>query len=284
MKKVLVTGANGQLGQCIQKIQPHHQEIDFHFASVKELDITDTKKVEAFFGHHQFDYCVNCAAYTNVELAESEEEKAYMVNAEAAKELAKACAKHRVTMIHISTDYVFDGTKTTPYVETDATNPISVYGASKLKGEQNIQAIFEKYFIIRTSWLYAEFGKNFYKTIVQKAKEKANLTITTEQTGTPTNANDLAELIVKIIHTENTHYGIYHFSNDGAATWYDFTKEIIQNMHLAEADQPLLKPVDSYKTKAARPKNSVLDKTKVRSIIETISWQESLRNLMKNQH
>ncbi|AXG68959.1 dTDP-4-dehydrorhamnose reductase [Kordia sp. SMS9] len=284
MKSVLVTGANGQLGQCIQKIQAAHSDINFHFASIDELDITDTQKVQEFFLKNSYDYCVNCAAYTNVELAESEEDKAYLVNAEAAKNLAKACADNKVTMIHISTDYVFDGTKTTPYLETDATNPISVYGASKLKGEQNVQAVSEKYFIIRTSWLYAEFGKNFYKTMLQKAKEKANLTITTEQTGTPTNANDLAALIVKIINTNNTNYGIYHFSNDGEATWYDFTKEIIQNMHLAEADQPSLKPVDSYKTKAARPKNSVLDKTKVRSIIETISWQESLRNLMKNSN
>lgn len=282
MKTVLVTGANGQLGQCIQKIQNQHTDIDFHFASINELDITDTKKVQEFFENYQFDYCVNCAAYTNVELAEDEEEKAYLVNAEAAKHLAEACKKHNTTLIHISTDYVFDGEKTSPYLETDATNPISVYGASKLKGEQYIQEVFDNYFIIRTSWLYAEFGKNFYKTMVQKAREKVNLTITTEQTGTPTNANDLAALIVKIIQTNNTNYGIYHFSNDGEATWYDFTKEIIQNLHLAEADQPSLQPVATYKTKAARPKNSVLDKTKVRNLIETISWQESLRNLMKN--
>lgn len=282
MKTVLVTGANGQLGQCIQKIQTQHTDINFHFKTSKDLDITDVKAVNNYFSNHKIEYCVNCAAYTNVELAESEEELAFLVNAEAAKHLAEICAQHNTTLIHISTDYVFDGNKTTAYVETDATNPISIYGASKLKGEENIQNVFEKYFIIRTSWLYAEFGKNFYKTMVQKAKEKANLTITTEQTGTPTNANDLAELIVKIINTDNTDYGIYHFSNEGAATWYDFTKEIIQNMQLAEADQPSLKPIDSYKTKAARPKNSVLDKTKVRSIIKTISWQESLRNLMKN--
>ncbi|MEM6718242.1 MAG: dTDP-4-dehydrorhamnose reductase [Bacteroidota bacterium] len=284
MKTVLVTGANGQLGQCIRKIENQHADIAFHFVSINELDITDTEKVQALFANHAFDYCVNCAAYTNVELAEDEEELAFLVNAEAAKHLAEACAKHNVTLLHISTDYVFDGEKIAPYVETDATNPISVYGASKLKGEQNVQEVLDNYFIIRTSWLYAEFGKNFYRTMVQKAKEKANLTITTEQTGTPTNANDLAALIVKIITTDNTNYGIYHFSNEGEATWYDFTKEIIQNMNLAEADQPSLKPVDSYKTKAARPKHSVLDKTKVRSIIKTISWQESLRNLMKNDH
>ncbi|QHI37478.1 dTDP-4-dehydrorhamnose reductase [Kordia antarctica] len=280
MKTVLVTGANGQLGQCIQKIQQQHKEIKFHFKSSSELDITDTKTVNDYFSKNTFDYCVNCAAYTNVELAESEEEKAYLVNAEAVKNLAKACAENNTTLLHISTDYVFDGTKTAPYVETDTTNPISVYGASKLKGEQNIQEVLQQYFIIRTSWLYAEFGKNFYKTIVQKAKEKANLTITTEQTGTPTNANDLAELILKIINTENTDYGIYHFSNDGEATWYDFTKEIIKNLNLASAEKPTLQSVASYKTKAARPKNSVLDKTKVRNIIETISWQDSLRKLM----
>ncbi|EDP96869.1 dTDP-4-dehydrorhamnose reductase [Kordia algicida OT-1] len=284
MKTVLVTGANGQLGQCIQKIQPQHAKINFHFKSSRDLDITNVKAVNDYFSNHDFDYCVNCAAYTNVELAESEEEKAYLVNAEAAKYLAEACAENNVTLIHISTDYVFDGTKKTPYVETDTTNPISVYGASKLKGEQNIQEIFNNYFIIRTSWLYAEFGKNFYKTILRKAEEKANLTITTEQKGTPTNANDLAELIVEIINTENKNYGIYHFSNEGEATWYDFTKEIIQNLNLAEAEKPSLKPIASYKTKAARPVYSVLDKTKVRNIIQTISWQESLQQLMKNHN
>jgi dTDP-4-dehydrorhamnose reductase len=280
MKTVLVTGANGQLGQCIQKIQKQHARINFHFKTSSELDITNKKAVNDYFSNHEIDYCVNCAAYTNVELAESEEDKAYLVNAEAAKQLAEACTQDNTTLIHISTDYVFDGTKKSPYTETDTTNPISVYGASKLKGEQNIQGALQNYFIIRTSWLYAEFGKNFYKTILQKAKEKANLTITTEQKGTPTNANDLAELIVEIINTDNQAYGIYHFSNDGEATWYDFTKEIIENLKLASAEKPTLQSVASYKTKAARPKNSVLSKTKVRNIIETISWQESLRMLM----
>lgn len=282
MKTVLVTGANGQLGQCIQKIQNQHSGINFHFKSSSELDITNRQAINDYFLNHTIDYCVNCAAYTNVELAESETDKAYLVNAESVKQLAEACVKHHTTLIHISTDYVFDGTKTTPYLETDKTNPISVYGASKLKGEQHIQEVAQKYFIIRTSWLYAEFGKNFYKTIVQKAKEKANLTITIEQKGTPTNANDLAELILEIINKENTDYGIYHFSNEGEATWYDFTKEIIENLKLASAEKPTLQAVASYKTKAARPKNSVLDKTKVRNIIPTISWQESLRNLMQN--
>ncbi|WP_046755325.1 dTDP-4-dehydrorhamnose reductase [Kordia jejudonensis] len=281
MKTVLITGANGQLGQCIQKIQQQFSEISFHFKSSSELDITDAKAIDAFFSKNTIDYCVNCAAYTNVELAETEIDKAYLVNAEAAKNLAETCKKYNTTLLHISTDYVFDGTKKTPYTEIDATNPISVYGASKLKGEQYIQETFQNYFIIRTSWLYAEFGKNFYKTILQKASEKANLTITTEQKGTPTNANDLAALLLEIINTDNTDYGIYHFSNEGEATWYDFTKEIIQNLQLSEADQPSLKSVASYKTKAARPENSVLDKTKVRAIIETISWQESLRKLME---
>lgn len=282
MKTVLVTGANGQLGQCIQKIHDQFTDISFHFKSSSELDITDVKAVNDYFQNNSIDYCVNCAAYTNVELAESEKEKAYLVNAEASKLLAEACKNNNATLLHISTDYVFDGEKETPYVETDATNPISVYGASKLKGEQYIQETFQNYFIIRTSWLYAEFGKNFYKTILQKAKEKANLTITIEQKGTPTNANDLARLVIEIIQTNNINFGIYHFSNEGEATWYDFTKEIIHNLNLAEADQPSLKSIDSFKTKAARPENSVLDKTKVRNIIKTISWQESLKNLMQN--
>lgn len=282
MKTVLVTGANGQLGQCIQKIQSKYPTIRFHFKTSNELDITDVKAVNDYFATYSVEYCVNCAAYTNVELAESETEKAFLINAEAVKSLAEICAKYQTTLIHISTDYVFDGTKTSPYTETDSTNAISVYGASKLKGEEYIQEVMNRYFIIRTSWLYAEFGKNFYKTILQKASEKANLTITTEQKGTPTNANDLAALILKIIETNNTHYGIYHFSNEGEATWYDFTKEILMNLNLPEDQQPSLKSVESYQTKAARPKNSVLDKAKVRKIIPTISWQESLKSLMNN--
>ncbi|WP_430410918.1 dTDP-4-dehydrorhamnose reductase [Kordia sp.] len=282
MKTVLVTGANGQLGQCIQKIRHQFTDISFQFKSSSELDITNAKAIHDYFENNTIDYCVNCAAYTNVELAESEEEKAYLVNAAAAKLLAETCKKHHTTLIHISTDYVFDGKKQTPYVETDITNPISVYGASKLKGEQYIQETFQNYFIIRTSWLYAEFGNNFYKTMLRKVAEKANLTITTEQKGTPTNANDLAELVVAIIKTDTKDFGVYHFSNEGEATWYDFTKEIIQNLNLAEAEKPSLRSIDSYKTKAARPDNSVLDKTKVRNLIKTISWQESLRNLMKN--
>lgn len=284
MKTVLVTGANGQLGQCIQKIQSQNPHIQFHFKNSSELDISNIENINTYFEENTIDYCVNCAAYTNVELAESEQEKAYLINAIAVQNLAKVCALKDVTLIHVSTDYVFDGTAKKPYLEKDATNPINVYGASKLKGEQYIQEILQKYFIIRTSWLYSEYGKNFYKTILQKAKEKANLTITTEQTGTPTNANDLAALIVKIIDTENQEYGMYHFSNEGEATWYDFTKEIIRNLALSKDQKPILKSVESYATKAKRPIYSVIDKTKVSRITAIKTWQESLHELMtKNQ-
>ncbi len=281
MKTVLVTGANGQLGKCIQKIHKNYPEFSFYFKSSQQLDITNQERVSRYFAKNNIDYCINCAAYTNVELAETEQEKAYLVNAEAVKNLAIICKKSNTTLIHVSTDYVFDGTSIKPYTEEDTTNPISIYGASKRQGEIYIEEHLTTYFILRTSWLYSEFGKNFYKTILQKAAEKANLTITTEQTGTPTNANDLADSILEILTKNHTEYGIYNFSNEGKATWYDFAREIISNMKLSEEKQPVLQEIASYKTKAERPVYSVLNKTKIKRIKKDIpEWKASLKNLM----
>lgn len=281
MKTVLVTGANGQLGKCIQKIAANYTDIKFHFKTSSELDITNTNAVEKYLKEQHISHVVNCAAYTNVELAESEAEKAFLVNSEAVLGIAKACKETNITLLHVSTDYVFDGNTEVSYKEDATTNPINVYGASKLKGEQHIQEVLENYFIIRTSWLYSEFGKNFYNTILQKAKEKADLTITTEQKGTPTNANDLAEVLLQIIDKNSTDYGIYHFSNLGVATWFDFAKEIITNLNLPESEQPSLASVATYKTKAARPIYSVLDKSKILQFTSLLSWQDSLKNIMK---
>ncbi|WP_234859547.1 dTDP-4-dehydrorhamnose reductase [Aquimarina aquimarini] len=276
---MLVTGAGGQLGQCISKIEDVYSKLELHFASSKNLGITKKKDIQSFFADRSFDFVINCAAYTNVEQAEREPEKAFKVNAEGVKNLAEICRDYNATLIHISTDYVFDGEKRTPYTVEDTPNPINQYGKSKLAGEKHVQDILEKYFIIRTSWLYSEFGKNFYKTILEKSKTEAELTITTSEIGTPTNANDLAKFILKLIQSSSTRYGIYHFSNRGEATWYDFAEEILRILN--KLDTIKLEKTDNYSTFVARPKYSVLDVTKVirRCNFNVLSWQERLKTI-----
>lgn len=275
---ILVTGAAGQLGQCLQiaaKAYPNHH---FSFKNSTDLDIASAEAIESIFSQQKYDFCINAAAYTNVEKAESEPERAFLINAEAVKNLAKTCKKYQTKLIHVSTDYVFDGQKEESYSEEDKVNPINVYGASKLKGEKYILEILETYFIIRTSWLYSQFGHNFFKTILQKAKEEATLNITTEQKGNPTNANDLAALILKIIEKKSEAYGIYHFSNLEKATWYDFAKSIV---NLQPHTKAVLLASSSYKTKAKRPLNSCLNKIKVISTfgVSILPWHNSLENL-----
>ncbi|MGB1450507.1 MAG: dTDP-4-dehydrorhamnose reductase, partial [Marinirhabdus sp.] len=229
MSRVLVTGANGQLGRCLRDAAPLFPKFRFVFFSKGGLDISDKKQLENSFGKAHFDYCINAAAYTNVEKAESDAENAFAVNAEGPKNLAQACKEHGTTLVHISTDYVFNGEKKSAYVETDATGPINVYGASKLAGEVFVQESNCNHFIIRTSWLYSQYGNNFYNSILKFAKTKDGLTITTEQTGAPTNANDLAVAVLEMINTGAPDYGLYHFSNKGEATWFDFAEQIIIN-------------------------------------------------------
>ena len=279
--KVLVTGANGQLGRCIKDAAANFPELEFLFTSREDLDIENEGSISELFTKNNFDYCVNAAAYTNVEKAESEPEKAFQINAEGVKKLATICNQNSTTLIQISTDYVFDGEKKTPYTEEDETNPINVYGASKLKGEQYVQEICNKYFIIRTSWLYSQYGHNFYNPILKFAKEGRDLQITTEQTGTPTNANDFAKSILQIIISKSNKYGIYNVSNTSEATWYDFAKEIlIQTNQLKTTN---LAKTDYYRTFAARPKYSVLDTNKLKKTynIALINWEKSLLKLIK---
>lgn len=275
---ILVTGAAGQLGQCLQIAAKAYPNYHFSFKNSTDLDIASAEAIENIFSQQKYDFCINAAAYTNVEKAESEPERAFLINAEAVKNLAKTCKKYQTKLIHVSTDYVFDGEKEESYSEEDKVNPINVYGASKLKGEQYVQETLETYFIIRTSWLYSQFGHNFFKTILQKAKEGATLNITTEQKGNPTNANDLAALILKIIEKKSEAYGIYHFSNLEEATWYDFAKSIVS---LQPDNKAILHNSNSYKTKAKRPLNSCLDKKKVISTfgVSILSWRNSLENL-----
>ena len=279
MKTILVTGASGQLGQCFQKQSKKYPNFKFLFCTSKELDITSSPDLQEFFQEHQIDFCINTAAYTNVEQAENEKEKAFLVNAEGAGNLAEICKEYNSVLFHFSTDYVFNGQSKKPYKETDEVDPINVYGASKLKGEKAIQSVMDNYFILRTSWLYSEFGHNFFRTILRKASEKAELNITTSQIGTPTNANDLAKFVFKIIDSGSQAFGLYHFSNEGKATWYDFAEEILK--YSGKLDQVQLNKTGFFKTLAVRPEYSILSKEMIMQQFGPVKhWKTSLHELM----
>jgi dTDP-4-dehydrorhamnose reductase len=280
---VLVTGANGQLGQAIQFIAGNYPEITFVFCDSKKLDITNPDSIDAIFQEVKPDFCINTAAYTAVDKAESEPEKAFLINATGAKNVAIACKAHTSTLLHVSTDFVFDGTKTIPYNEVDIPNPTGVYGQTKLEGEKAIQAILEHYYIIRTSWVYSQFGANFMKTMLRLGSERDTLSVVNDQIGTPTHAVDLAEALVQIIITSLSFgegrgeaYGIYNFSNEGQCSWYDFAKKIFEVNNIAIDLKPI--PTSSYPTPAQRPKYSVLDKTKIKTAfgIEILDWEQLL--------
>ncbi|MDG3581291.1 dTDP-4-dehydrorhamnose reductase [Galbibacter pacificus] len=260
---VLVTGANGLLGRTIQKYKDDYPKINFLFCSSKELDITIKESIKKNFKKNKPDYCINCAAYTNVEKAEKEPEKAFLVNAEGAKNLAEVCKESGTVLIHISTDYVFDGEKRTPYTVKDIPNPINEYGKSKLQGEKYIQQILERYFIIRTSWLYSkEFEKNFYLTILEKAKRGEELRITDAQIGCPTDTENLTKYILELINIplplegKGENYGIHHFCDKKQMTWYGFAISILEKNKI---DNMILINDNSYKTIAKRPIYSVLE-------------------------
>ncbi|WKB82823.1 dTDP-4-dehydrorhamnose reductase [Cellulophaga lytica] len=256
MIKIVVTGANGQLGQCFKKVKDDYSDIKFTFCDSKDLDITDKERLRLFFDKDKFDYCINCAAYTNVEQAEKIPDKAYLVNGDGVKNIAEECIKHNVVLVHISTDYVFDGEKGSPYTISDSTNPINEYGKSKLRGEEFIKEILEKYFIVRTSWLYSEFGHNFYKTILNKAKKGENLSVIDTEIGCPTDANNLAKYILDIIISDNKDFGIKHYTDGIPMTWFDFAKEILKKNQLDKTTK--LVRANNYRSFAKRPKNSTL--------------------------
>jgi len=279
--KVLVTGANGQLGRCLQDAAINWPDTEFLFASKEDLDLTNLNDIRSYFESNSIDHCINTAAYTNVEKAESDKDNAFLVNAEAVQNLSKICQEFNTVLWHISTDYVFDGTKGSPYVETDKTNPLNVYGASKLEGERRIASTMDRFYIIRTSWLYSQYGHNFYNSILRFSKERDQLTITTEQTGTPTNANDLAKAILSLMHTSQPMYGIYHFSNDGKGTWYDFAVAIIKAHGLD--NRVKVDKTDYYPTFAKRPVYSVMNIEKVTDALgySIPNWAESLQKLVQ---
>ncbi|WP_281988303.1 dTDP-4-dehydrorhamnose reductase [Aquimarina aggregata] len=279
--KILVTGASGQLGQCIQKVEMNYEKFDFYFADSKELNITKKGEIHDLFSNKQFDFVINCAAYTNVEQAEKNPKKAFEVNSEGVKNIAEVCKETNTTLIHISTDYVFDGQKKSPYTEEDIPNPINVYGKSKLMGEIFVQEILDEYFLIRTSWLYSEFGHNFFKSILKKSSVEEKLTVTISETGTPTNANDLAKFILDLIGMNTLDYGVFHYSNLGEATWFDFAKEILK--HSGKLDTIKLEKTDNYAIFADRPKYSVLSKEKTVNIFKNsiLDWSESFKKIKK---
>lgn len=280
MTTVLVTGADGQLGQCIQNITHQFPSLDFLFADRNTLDITVANDVLDFFETHAIDWCINCAGYTAVDNAENDQENAYKVNSIGAKNMAQACQKNDVKMVHISTDFVFDGLKTTPYTELDKTNPVNVYGESKLKGENEIKQILDKHFIIRTSWLYSEYGNNFMKTMLGLAQDRQELSVVNDQLGTPTYAGDLARVVLNIIKLRSQDYGVYHYSNEGITSWFEFAKAIFEESNIELYIIPI--ETKDYPTLTKRPRYSVLDKSKIKKMlnVEILDWRQSLRKAL----
>jgi dTDP-4-dehydrorhamnose reductase len=284
---VLVTGANGQLGQSLQFIAPKYPELKFVFCSSNDLDISDIDNCEEIFFKYKPNFCINSAAYTAVDKAESEPEKARIINVDGARNLAEVCKQHSTILLHVSTDFVFDGDKTSPYTEEDIPNPTGVYGQTKLDGEKAIHEVLKNYYIIRTSWVYSQFGNNFMKTMLRLASERDTLSVVNDQIGTPTNAVDLADALVQIILTDNRqqttdNFGIYNFSNEGQCSWYDFAKKIFEINNKNIDLNPI--PTSSFPTPAKRPKFSVLDKTKIKMAfgLEIHSWEQSLEEYKEN--
>lgn len=277
MVNVLVTGGNGQLAKCIKKVANNLEHHNFIFSSSNDLDISSKSNVNTFFLNNQIDWCINCAAYTAVDKAEADLDTAQKINSEGVKNLASACNNHKTKLIHISTDFVFDGFETRPYTEIDITNPINVYGKTKLNGENEIISNLASYFIIRTSWLYSEFGHNFLKTMLQLASTRNQLNIVNDQIGTPTYAVDLAQVILKIIKLNSSKYGIYHYSNEGVASWFDFANLIFGLKDISIITRPVASNL--FPTAATRPKFSVLDKSKIKNTfnLEIPDWKQSLK-------
>jgi len=278
MTTILVTGGNGQLASCIKDVEKQYDDLIVIYTDYLELDICDLNQVQAFFkSNTQIDYCVNCAAYTAVDKAETEADKAFEINVIGAKNLALACNEQGAILIHISTDFVFDGEKNLPYTETDVAKPISVYGASKLQGEVEIQQILKEHFIIRTAWLYSEYGQNFMKTMLRLAETRDEISVVSDQIGTPTYAGDLAEVIIHIIKQKSKNYGTYHYSNEGIASWYDFAKAIFDFSNIKIKVNPI--KTEAYPTPAKRPVFSVLDKSKIKNNlkVDILYWKESLK-------
>lgn len=281
---ILITGCNGQLGNEMQLLQGEYPQHKFFNTDVAELDITNQLAVDDFVNRNEIDVIVNCAAYTAVDKAESNRQLCTLLNTEAPAYLAAAIEKRGGAMVQISTDYVFNGTKHTPYVETDTPCPDSVYGSTKLAGELGVSKFCHRTMIIRTAWLYSTFGNNFVKTMIRLGNEKPELGVIFDQIGTPTYARDLARAIMTAVG-KGIVPGVYHFSNEGVCSWYDFTKVIHR---LAGISTCRVKPLhtEEYPTPATRPAYSVLDKTKIKQTygIEIPYWMDSLEECIKKMN
>ena len=282
MKKILIIGGNGQLGNCFRKLAPEYEDrFEFDFTDSQTLNIIDRDQVSDYFYDFKPDYCINASAYTAVDLAETESEKAFAVNAEGVGNLAEACAENKTIFIHISTDYVFDGETNISYSEDDFTNPQGVYGASKDTGADLAMDLQPKTIILRTPWLYSEFNKNFVKTMLHLFEVKEELGIVDDQFGQPTNANDLAQAVMNIVEKETKTYGIFHFSNYPETTWFNFAQKIAD----FSGSKIKLNPITTseFPTTAKRPKRSTMSLDKIEEVykIEPKYWQNSLEECIQ---
>ncbi len=279
--KILVTGGNGQLGKELQELSPDYSQFEFFFLTREDMPIDQFELVRNYFHTLKPAYCVNCAAYTAVDRAESDKDLAFQINGEAVGVLAAVCKEHNAKFIHISTDYVFNGEGTYPYTENFPTDPINVYGASKLEGEREAAQLNPASMIIRTSWVYSSFGKNFVKTMIRLMNEKDEIKVVNDQIGSPTYAADIAEVILKIIancqsKSSSWKPGLYNFTNEGILSWYEFALAIKEITGSPCDIRPI--PTSEYPTPAKRPAYSVLDKTKIQENfgIQLKDWKESL--------
>lgn len=282
MKNIIVTGGNGQLGSSINSIEAEFGKGNkYIYLTAEELDVTSVDSIETAVANHKPSYIVNCAAYTAVDKAETEKDLAYAINATAAGNLAKVSKANSIKLIHVSTDFVFGETEPLPLTEDMQAVPTGVYGATKLEGEKMIIQNMDDYFILRTSWLYSEFQHNFLKTMIRLGNERDELSVVYDQVGTPTYAVDLAGVIMHIINTDSSAYGVYHYSNEGVASWYDFAYEIFKQNNV----QINLKPItsDKFPTPAKRPNYSVMSKDKAKDAfgITINHWTQSLANCIK---
>lgn len=276
-KKIFVTGSNGQLGNELKEISSSYPQYQFLFFGREELPINNSTEIEKKFQEHKPAYLINCAAYTAVDKAESEKDLASEINGTAVGNLATISKQFNCKFIHVSTDYVFNGNAITPLKETDAVDPVNAYGASKLLGEQLALQNNSDSIIIRTSWVYSFYGKNFVKTMMRLMNEKERIGVVNDQIGSPTCAADLAEAIIKIISSDKWESGIYNFSNEGIISWFDFANEIKRLIHSHCVINPLT--TEQFPTPAKRPKYSVLDKTKIQNTFSIYlkDWKESLK-------
>ena len=281
MKRILVTGANGQLGQSILEQSKNYKEIECFFVTRNELDITNEELINHYFEDKSFDFVVNCAAYTAVDNAEDDQENAYLVNAKATEFLAKITHQKGIPFIHVSTDYVFDGTEAIPRLETDQTNPIGIYGQTKLDGENLALENNPKTIILRTAWVYSRFGNNFVKTMLRLFNDKDSISVVADQIGSPTNAIDLADAILTIISKDDLTYGIFNYSNEGECSWFGFAQKIKEFSNSTIEINPV--PTSAYPTKAKRPAYSLLDKSKIKEVYQfnIPTWEDSLKEELK---